>query len=320
MMTRLFDRRIFFREVRLSIFRGRMSRAQVAGLKHLLTVWEREHANDDVRWLAYCLATAWHETAHTMQPVRETLAKSERQAIARLRAWAHKLKGRRRQTVLAYSRVHADTGHAYFGRGYVQITWRRNYRRLGAHLGLDLERNPELVMKPEIAARILFIGMIEGLFTAFRLTTFINGERCDYVQARRVVNGMDKAALIAGVAEEFHAALTAAGIAQRAGIDVAEAEREAMTREPEEAEKGAAVLPVPAPPPEVIAGRELPDTGKPVHRSTTIMAAFAALLTQIAATAGSIPPAIKWGVPIIGALAMAWIIRERIRHAREDGI
>ena len=319
-MAQLFDRRIFFREIRLSIFRGRMSRAQVAGLERLLMVWEREHLNDDVRWLAYCLATAWHETAHTMQPVRETLAKSERQAIARLRAWARRLNGRRRQTVLAYSQVHADIGHAYFGRGYVQITWRRNYRRLSARLGLDLEHNPELVMKPEVAARILFIGMIEGLFTGFRLSTFIDGEKCDYVQSRRVVNGMDKAALIAGVAEEFHAALTAAGITQRTGIDVADAEREAMTREPEEAEKGAAVLPVPAPPPEVIAGRELPETGKPAYRSTTIMAALAAILTQIAATAGSVPPAIKWGVPIIGALAMAWIIRERIRHAREDGI
>ena len=319
-MVQLFDRRIFFREIRLSIFRGRMSRAQVAGLEHLLAMWEREHFNDDVRWLAYCLATTWYETAHTMQPVREMLAASERQAIARLRAWARKLKGRRRQTVLAYSRVHADTGHAYFGRGYVQITWRRNYRRLSARLRLDLERNPELVMKPEVGARILFIGMIEGLFTGFRLSTFIDGEKCDYVQARRVVNGMDKAALIAGVAEEFHAALTAAGITQRTGIDVADAEREAMMREPEEAEKGAAVLPVPAPPPEVIAGRELPETGKPAYRSTTIMAALAAILTQIAATAGSVPPAIKWGAPIIGALAMAWIIRERSRHAREDGI
>ena len=319
-MTQEYDRGIFFREVRLSIFRGRMSRSQVAGLEHLLTVWESEHADDDVRHLAYCLATAWHETAHTMQPVRETLAKSERQAIARLRAWARKLKGRRRQTVLAYAKVHADTGHAYFGRGYAQISWRRNYRRLGACLKLDLERNPELVMKPEIAALILFTGLIEGLFTGFRLATFIEGEKCDYAAARRVVNGMDRARLIAGVAEEFHGALTAASIAQRSGIDVAEAEREAMTHKPEEAKKGAAVLPVPAPPPEVIAGRELPETGTPAYRSTTIMAALAALLAQIVAAAGSVPPAIKWGVPIIGSLAMAWIIQERIRHAMEDGI
>ena len=315
----LFDRRRFFRAVRESIFRGRLSRQQVAGMEALLTAWEREWRMQDMRHLAYCFATAWHETAHTMQPVRETLAKSDRQAIARLRKWARKVSPRRRQTVLEYARVHPSTGKAYFGRGYVQLTWRRNYRRLGERLGIDLERHPELAMRPDIAARILYCGMIEGLFTGRKLEEFIRGEHCDYVAARQTVNGLDRARLIAGVAEEFQAALAQSLLRARQEWEVSTAPppRPKVVRLPGEA---APQEHQPAPPPEIIEGRPVPETGKPAWRSTTIIAALLAVLARGAAALNTVPASLKWTGLALGLAAVAWIIRERMRHAREDGV
>jgi len=312
-MIRVYDRATFFRHVRASVFRGRLSPAQVEGMEALLTVWERQRIRPSRQQLAYCLATAWHETAHTMQPVRETLARSERQAIARLRKWARKLPARRRKTVLAYAKVHADTGHAYFGRGYVQITWRRNYRRLGLRLGIDLERNPELAMQPEIAARILIVGMLEGLFTGRRLGEFVNGDKCDYVGARQVVNGRDKARLIAGAAAAFERALEDAAMANVAGAEISGDEKT------QETVKKAVVNPVPAPPPEV-AEAEIPTSHTPPQRSTTIFSALLALAALAAESAG-VAAGMWWWLPLcIGGLALAWIIKERIRHAWEDGV
>ena len=314
----LFDRRRFFRSVRESIFRGRLSRQQVAGMEALLTAWEREWRMQDMRHLAYCLATAWHETAHTMQPVRETLAKSDRQAIARLRKWARKLGPWSRQTVLEYARVHSDTGKAYFGRGYVQLTWRRNYRRLGERLDIDLVHRPELALRPDIAARILYCGMIEGLFTGRKLREFIRGDHCDYVAARQTVNGLDRARLIAGVAEEFQAALAQSLLRARQEweVDTAPPEPKVVRMPGEKAPQAHQ----PAPPPEVIEGRPVPETGKPAWRSTTIVAALLAALAQGAAALNTVPASLKWTGLALGLAAVAWIIRERMRHAREDGV
>jgi len=45
-------------------------------------------------------------------------------------------------------------GAKYKGRGYIQLTRRDNYKRAGQALGLPLEQQPELVEKPEIAAKV----------------------------------------------------------------------------------------------------------------------------------------------------------------------
>ena len=98
-------------------------------------------------------------------------------------------------------------GVRFKGRGYVQITGRRNYEDWSNRLGVDLVGNPELAENPDIAAQILVIGMRDGTFTGRRLDTYINGSGTDFINARRTVNGTDRASLIAGYAGNFNTAL-----------------------------------------------------------------------------------------------------------------
>lgn len=168
----------FFIAARRTLFTGRLTVPQVEGLTLLLARWERDHAASDPRWLAYILATVHHETDRTMQPIAE------------------------------YGRGQGKKyGLRYYGRGYCQLTWDFNYRWFGERLRLDLLGQPDLALQPEIAADILFIGMVEGRYTGRALRHYIAGPRCDFVQARRIVNGMDKAALIADYARRYHDAI-----------------------------------------------------------------------------------------------------------------
>ena len=53
--------------------------------------------------------------------------------------------------------VKAGDGVRYRGRGYMQLTGRDNYRRVGRQLGVDLERDPELAARPDIAAQVALL-------------------------------------------------------------------------------------------------------------------------------------------------------------------
>lgn len=177
------DRDKFFPAVRAELFNGRLTEAQFQGLNYLLRAADPEM---DRRSLAYVLATAQHETAHTMQPIEEYGRGAGR----------------------PYGEIDPETGHAYFGRGYVQITWRFNYFKMGELLKLDLVHTPELALDPAVAARILFIGMERGSFTGRKLDDCFNRTKSDFLNARRIVNGMDRAEWIAGMARKYHAAMT----------------------------------------------------------------------------------------------------------------
>lgn len=145
--------------------------------------------------LAYILATACHETAHTMRPVRETLATSDKQAIARLdAAYA---KGQLKRVKTPYWR------DGWFGRGYVQITHKANYDKLGVTKQTALQR--------DTATRVLLDGMLEGKFTGHRLDKYVALSKSDFVGARKVVNGTDRAKDIADLARQYDAALLADG-------------------------------------------------------------------------------------------------------------
>lgn len=182
------DRAKFFAAVRSPLFAGKMSERQVQGVDAILG--EAERRATPLAHLAYMLATALHETARTMQPIAEYGKGAGRK---------YGVKGK--------------YGQVPYGRGYVQLTWDSNYERADKELGLKgaLLRNFNLAMRQDIAAKIMFAGMTEGWFTGKKLADFIGGARVDYVGARRIINGTDKAKTIAGHAAVFEAALRSAG-------------------------------------------------------------------------------------------------------------
>lgn len=146
---------------------------------------------------AYTLATAFWESAHTMEPVREAFWLSEQ--------W-------RRENLRYYP---------WYGRGFVQLTWESNYQAMGARLGLDLTTDPDKVMEPNISAQILVVGMQEGIFTGKKLDDYITLKSSNYRGARRIVNGTDKANAIAEIAEDYEAALLAIGYGVEPVVQVA---------------------------------------------------------------------------------------------------
>ena len=187
------NRTTLFAYLRRSPFGGRLSTAQVRGVETILAVWATT-AQTDIRWLAYILATAFHETAATMQPVRETLASSDTKAISILdRAFAA---GKLPTVKTPYWR-RDKAGKSWLGRGFIQLTHEANYRAASKAAGIDLVADPAKAMDADVAARVLVLGMIAGLFTGKRLADYFSDAKDDPVGARRIVNGTDKASLIA---------------------------------------------------------------------------------------------------------------------------
>lgn len=197
----MLNRAFFFAYVRQHLFGGRLKSAQVEGLLGILDEWEARHARKDDRWLAYMLATAHHETDRSMQPIREYGGQ----------VWfrqMYDLTGARPQLALRNGNTTPGDGLKYYGRGFVQLTWKSNYARAGAALGVDLVAEPDLALDLTLATKIMFLGMQRGWFTGRKLADSFNPERGDWVGARRIINGTDKATLIAGYGQAYYAALS----------------------------------------------------------------------------------------------------------------
>lgn len=179
------NKQVFFNAIRLSLFKT-LSQSQVQGMEYLLE--ESYKHGFTIPELAYCLATAYHETAYTMMPIAEY----------------GRGKGRK------YGVPVPPYNHIYYGRGYVQLTWSYNYVKAGDILNVDLLRYPDKAMDPKIAADVLYYGMKQGWFTGRKLSDYIAGTKKDYVNARRIVNGTDKATTIGEHAVKFENALSEA--------------------------------------------------------------------------------------------------------------
>jgi predicted chitinase len=102
-------------------------------------------------------------------------------------------------------------GVIFYGRGYVQLTWRANYAKMGEAFGLDLTANSaaaDQVLQAELAAKIMFKGMEEGSFTGKKLSDFFNATTENWKNARRIINGNDCDEMIAVYAKKFYAAIS----------------------------------------------------------------------------------------------------------------
>lgn len=137
--------------------------------------------------VAYVLATAFWETARTMKPVREMGGEKY---------------------------LRSKKYYPYVGMGYVQLTWRENYQKASDRLSVDFVRNPKLLLDPVHATEILVQGMKEGWFSGKKLSDYITLQASDFVEARRIVNGKDKASDIARIAQDYDADLKAEGYGQ----------------------------------------------------------------------------------------------------------
>ena len=89
------------------------------------------------------------------------------------------------------------------------LTWQSNYLSAGQKLGYgdQFVHNPDMVLNENISVHILIRGMRDAWFTGVGLGNYISGGKVDYVNARRIVNGMDRAYEIADLARTFENAL-----------------------------------------------------------------------------------------------------------------
>jgi putative chitinase len=201
------DRKVFYAEVRRSLFDDKLTQAQVEGIENLLNVWDKHFADDtDVQnptdYLAYNLGTAFHETAQTMQPI------TERGGHSYFNKYEPEMKLGK-----ILGNTETGDGFRFRGEGHVQNTGRANAvkatKRLNTlfNLGIDLVANPEQRGDPFVSAMSLFLGNKEGWWTGKKLGDYLKPGAPDFVNARRVVNGTDRANTIAGYAKAFKEAI-----------------------------------------------------------------------------------------------------------------
>lgn len=202
------NRTAFFRALR--DVQGPLTAEQVAGFDVLLDGFQADDLLDHLPIPAYLLATTWHETGKTMQPIAEWGRREYFDRYDPVLADSEEQRSRARRM----GNTRQGDGYRYRGRGYVQLTWKANYAKAGRILGVDLVANPDLALEPAIAYRILATGMGEGWFTGKRLADYLRpGRAPDYIGARRIINGQDRAALIAQYARKFEGALAQARVA-----------------------------------------------------------------------------------------------------------
>ncbi len=185
---------------------GAPNQSKTDGINALLAAAEGDMQITDIRWLAYMLATAKHECADTWKAIEE-YGKGK----------GHKYGNPVTVTDPSDGKTYTNV---YYGRGYVQLTWDYNYKSMGNALGNRLLFEPQLALDPTVAYKIMSYGMRKGAFTGKKLADYINADKCDYVNARRIINGTDQADRIAGYATKLEQVLRASIVASVSGNPV----------------------------------------------------------------------------------------------------
>ncbi|WP_244478856.1 hypothetical protein [Methylobacterium sp. Leaf106] len=181
--------------------------------------------------LAYSFATAAWETGKQMQPVSENLNYTSAARIRQVwpsrfptlasaepyvrnpQALANKVYGGRLGNKLP------TDGWDFRGMGLVQATARDNARRATGRLqdlgyltrSQDLEVTPSLMLTPDVAAAMLFVGLSEGWYTGKKLADYFGPGRENPTNARAMVNPDTNGPAVATLYTAFKAALVAAG-------------------------------------------------------------------------------------------------------------
>ena len=159
---------------------------------------------EDPGWLslehrAYALATCHHECAQRFEPIEEFASGEAYEDRADL------------------GNTEPGDGVRFKGRGFVQLTGRRNYLAATVRL-LELGFDGDLVMTPDGALNwdASYLIMREGMngrgltFTGRKLVDFERPTGFDFINARRIINGLDRAALIASYGRSYLEAFEAA--------------------------------------------------------------------------------------------------------------
>lgn len=201
---RLTDPQAFFKLVRAAF--GGLEQKQVDGFSALLAAMGK--AGWPLSWTAYGLATAYHETAHTMQPVKEYGGAAYLKKM-------YDIEGARPAKARELGNLSPGDGEKFGGRGYPQLTGRANYEKAGRACGLPLVNDPDLMLRPDVASSVMIWGMEQGAFTGKKLADYLpqHGEanHRQFELARYIINGTDKAAAIAKIAIAFQSALAEGG-------------------------------------------------------------------------------------------------------------
>lgn len=158
--------------------------------------------------ISYMLATTRHETYHFTSGEYFS-EKPEVGSVSYFNKYDPILASEKnkRDTAMRFGNTNEGDGFRYRGRGCVHLTWKNNYKKAGDEIGFDLVSSPDLAADFTYAVPIMIWGMEDGVFTGRSLKNYINDSKVSYTDARRVINGTDKASLIASYADKFQSIL-----------------------------------------------------------------------------------------------------------------
>lgn len=162
-----------------------LTKAQCEAVRLLVMECEAQGVTD-LRQIAYVLGTVYHECR--FKSIKEIRAKPGSDVWKMQEAYWH-------------------TG--YYGRGFSQLTWLKNYKKFEAVVNMDLVKNPDLALIPKVGAMILVYGMKHGTFvsngmaSSIRLDRYFNETTTNWYDARRIVNGTFRAEMVAEAAQKI---------------------------------------------------------------------------------------------------------------------
>jgi putative chitinase len=203
----MINRENFFSKMKGTNLFPVLLQTQMDGIIRIFLEWNRTYGAvpGDLRWLAYMLATAYHETGRKMQPVSEKGSGRDLDHDG-MDDYLEKYDTR---TDLGNTPEVDGDGVRYAGKGLTQTTGKANYEKLtkANNRNWNFIANPDLLLQPEPSIWAMFYAMTTGLYTGKKLSDYFNQNKCYWISARRIINGVDCAQKIAEYAQKFHSCL-----------------------------------------------------------------------------------------------------------------